>query len=1294
MLLPVLLVLQLQAPQRLINDPGVIATNARVTPAGVQSVFTGRVAGVRFGASADELWVVVPGSAWRLAWRDNRVLGHAEFNGRPGVHGITIDRLTQRAVIASVGKLPEDVAKSRTPGGPPLARAKSVAQMVSYSANARDGTARDTALNIATSSGPLGDFMAGSPSYARSATVGHERLAVLPLPADDKLAILSADNGKLLRSVALGVLPIASVIANDGAIAWVSVFGGPKPKVGERKATQCCDPAAEPVRIDARGIAARGTVVRVDLNSAIVTHSVQVGRHPTGLAWDQLHGRLYVANGNSDSVSVIDTRRNVSLGTIAIALFHERKIGLAPTAVALSPDATTLFVALGGVNAVAMYALGETGSGSLATLKGLIPTGWYPSSLDVSADGKTLAVGTLFGVGAGTGKTSGKSGRYVFAERGSVNVIAIPTDAELSAYTTSVAQNNRLHLATGEHAPSLAPRLNNAARAVPERPGEASLIEHVVYIIKENRTYDQVLGDIGKGASDSSLTMYGRDVTPNAHALSEQFVLLDHFFASGGNSADGHNWLTQANETAYPMWPLYFGRSYPSEGNDPLTYSAGGFLWEAATAKGKRVVSFGEYAPAPSDSVPNVRAQLLAQYRDSMPHNAAFFRAQLKNMYNTHSEIPSLDKILVREYPGWTQEVPDVIKADIVIEHLKEWETAKQMPHLTFLVLPNDHTQGTLAGWCVPKACVADNDLALGKIVEALSKSTFWKHMAIVVVEDDAQNGVDHIDGHRTVALVASPYARRGIIDSTFYSQPSMVKTIELMLGLPALSMFDLVATDMRASFIGPTETPDLRPYTARVPTQSLYETNLKVGAITGPNAAIRRTAAQASARMNFRDPDAAPSEKLNRILWADAKGWTAKYPIVKRALFFPLAANVADDEREGKPEKHRTHMSAAIQTADSLIQSALGTQFPGAVFVVARNGVVLHNRAFGDAQLNDAMLRRLPTPRPMQATTMFDLASVTKVMATTMSVMMLVTRGQIDVDAPVSRYLTDFRGPHLDSITVRHLLQHSAGLVQWQPLYYHASNKAQTYAVIRDMPLGWGVGEGRHYSDLGFMLLGYIVEQVSGKPLDVFVRDALYAPLGLHSTTFVPKTHGFTAFAATEIGNGYEKHMVYDSTFGYRYRGDPTAWNGWRAGVLNGETNDGNSWYANGGVAGHAGLFSTAAELRVLLDLLRTNGSARGREYIAPTVVRQFLTRDQYDNYLGWMYPADLPAGSFMHTGFTGTWVLGVPSAGLSVVLLTNKQNLGANDKGNFANLTPLQAAIARALVRGADAEAARTKR
>ena len=369
------------------------------------------------------------------------------------------------------------------------------------------------------------------------------------------------------------------------------------------------------------------------------------------------------------------------------------------------------------------------------------------------------------------------------------------------------------------------------------------------------------------------------------------------------------------------------------------------------------------------------------------------------------------------------------------------------------------------------------------------------------------------------------------------------------------------------------------------------------------------------------------------------------------------------------------------LAIADSLIDAQVGTLIPGAVFLVSKDGRVVHERAFGYAQLNDFQMKRLAEPRVMRTGTMFDLASVTKVMATTFAIMMLVDRGQISLDAPLYTYLPDFRGPHLDSITVRHLLQHSAGLVQWQPLYYHASNSAQTYAVIRDMPLQWGVGAARHYSDLGFMLLGYIVERVSGQPLDAFMDQNLYGPLALTATVFNPKSKGFTDFAATEQGNVYEKHMVYDSTFGYLYKGDPTAWNGWRQYVLNGEVDDGNAFYANGGVAGHAGLFSTAADLHLLLDLLNARGRYADRQYIRPEIVDQFLTLDKYENYLGWEAPKYLPAGSFSHNGFTGTYVAGIPSRGLSIVLLTNRQNMGTNTRGYFPDVGPLQQAVARAV-------------
>ncbi|HZJ01807.1 MAG TPA: sulfatase/phosphatase domain-containing protein [Gemmatimonadaceae bacterium] len=383
-------------------------------------------------------------------------------------------------------------------------------------------------------------------------------------------------------------------------------------------------------------------------------------------------------------------------------------------------------------------------------------------------------------------------------------------------------------------------------------------------------------------------------------------------------------------------------------------------------------------------------------------------------------------------------------------------------------------------------------------------------------------------------------------------------------------------------------------------------------------------------------------------------------------------------------------NLTKGVAAADSLVQNAIGTLTPGAVLLIAKDGKVIHERAFGYAALNDYQMHRLASPVAMKTSTMFDLASVTKVMATTFATMMLVERGKINLDAPVYRYLPDFRGPHLDSITVRHLLQHSSGLVQWQPLYYQAANSAEAYQAIRKMPLAWGVGEGRHYSDLGFMLLGYIVEKTSGMRLDQFVESQLYKPLGLTHTTFNPVKKGFTDFAVTEQGNVYEKHMVYDANFGYDYRGDPRAWNGWRTKNLDGETDDGNSYYANGGVAGHAGLFSTADDLAVLLDVLLNRGSHNGKQYISPGVIDSFFTLDKYGNYLGWQMPPGMPDGSFMHTGFTGTYVLGIPRHKLSVVLLTNRQNLGTDAKGFFPDVGPLRLAAGQAILAAVDPQSA----
>lgn len=374
--------------------------------------------------------------------------------------------------------------------------------------------------------------------------------------------------------------------------------------------------------------------------------------------------------------------------------------------------------------------------------------------------------------------------------------------------------------------------------------------------------------------------------------------------------------------------------------------------------------------------------------------------------------------------------------------------------------------------------------------------------------------------------------------------------------------------------------------------------------------------------------------------------------------------------------------IDASVAKAAAMVEAAVADgRIPGAVMLVAVDGKVIAERAFGFAQLNGFDGRKIPAPRPMQTSTVFDLASVTKVMATTMAVMLLADQKKLDVDAPVHTYLPDFRGAEFDKISVRHLLMHTSGLVQWQPLYYQAASKTETYAAIRKMPLQWPVGEGYHYSDLGFMLLGYIVERVSGKSLDVFVDEALYRPLGLMRTGFLPKARGVSNFAVTESGNGYERHMVYGPDFGYGYKGDPKSWDGWRRYVLDGEVNDGNAWYGNGGVAGHAGLFSTAADLKVLMDLMLNRGSAKGRQLIGASTVDLFLKPDAH---LGWRQPENMPPGAFAHTGFTGTYVLGVPDAKLAFILLTNRQNAGTDAKGYFTDLGPLQEQASRALLEG----------
>jgi YVTN family beta-propeller protein len=849
-----------EAPVRQVTDPGVVTTRQAITPAGVQSVFPVRVYGVRFGKNAEDLHVIAANDVVHLNWKQNAV----------------VSRLSRTPVATQT-------AIRFTGGMQALAYHREKDLLLAAGMTPRAGSSpavtvltRDAGGTKRWSEG-FGEHLAGGVAIAAKPNARGEHIAAVPLTYNNQVAIIDLAGGKLLRTVKTEIAPFGAVLSTDGSVAYVSNWGGRIPVEGDLTLPTGLDPQADQVVVDRAGIASTGTLTRVDTTTGTVTHSIPVGLHPTGLALDEQAGLLYVANGNDDSIGIVDTRTNRVAKTIRLQPFARKAHGVSPTAIALSPDRGRLYVACGGINAVAVIDLRK------GQVEGLIPTGWYPNGLDVSPDGKHLAISTLLGVGSGWRDDEKK--RFVHANRGTVHVVELPDAAQLESYTLAVAENNRMLI--GTEARAEAPRRNAQPKAIPQRAGEPSLIEHVVYIIKENRTYDQVFGDMNKGNGDPSLVMFGEKVTPNHHRLADQFVLLDNFYATGGNSGDGHQWVTQANEVDYAMWPGYRGRSYPYDGTDPIAYSSSGFIWDLAARAGKTIRVYGEYAGRMNEP-PNERQPLLTRVLAGEDFSAT---------YNVTAPLKPLNQYLAKNYPPYTNSIPDLVRAQIFKKDVAQWERDGRMPNFVILQLPCDHTFGTRPGTHTPAAMVADNDWALGQIVESLSKTPFWKKMLILVVEDDAQNGVDHVDGHRTVALAISPFAKRGAVDSTFYSQPSMLKTIELVFGLPNLSLFDLIANDMRASF---TDTPDFSTYTAVRPQQPLEELNPQLSALNGP----AREAAEESLKMRFDVPDAAPTDRLNRILWHVQRGWNTPYPGVREAVFAPLASDVEDEDREVVEER------------------------------------------------------------------------------------------------------------------------------------------------------------------------------------------------------------------------------------------------------------------------------------------------------------------------------------------------------------------------------------------------------
>ncbi|HLJ11270.1 MAG TPA: bifunctional YncE family protein/alkaline phosphatase family protein [Planctomycetaceae bacterium] len=729
--------------------------------------------------------------------------------------------------------------------------------------------------------GPPADKAAGAPVLsADGATLyGANQLpAGMALSADGKslfvavnltnrLAEIDLAANERVREIAVGNAPYD--VAVIGRKAYVSNLGGRIPVPGDRTG-----PAGRglPVKVDSvRNIASEGTVSVVDLDSGKVASEILVGLHPSNIAATPNRKYVAVVNANSDTVSVISAADDKVVETISTRPDRDLLFGSGPSALAFSADGKWLYVANSTNNAIAVFEFAPPAS----RLTGLVPTGWYPAGLALDARRNALYVANVKGIGSRDAGWKGKrvvKGKKVFGynshdHMGTLSLIPLPVKGELKRHTATVIANNRQTEVISALAP---PRSAVRLRPVPERHGEPSVVKHVLYIIKENRTYDQVFGDVARGEGDPGLCIYGEEITPNHHKLVSDFLLLDNFYCSGTLSADGHQWTDEAYAVGYIEKAFAgFPRSYPFDGGDALAYASSGFLWDNVLAHKKTLRVYGEFVTASvhwRDPAIATKPTFIDCYRD-------FLDGTDKIDIRAKATIKTIEPYLCPTFIGFPSIVSDVYRAGEFIKELHNFEKEGTLPNFMIMLLPNDHTAGTTPGLPTPEAAVADNDLALGRIVEAVSRSRFWKDTCIFVVQDDPQNGFDHIDGHRTVAMAISPYTRRGAVESANYNQTSMVRTIELMLGLPPMNQFDASATPMTACF---TETPDFTPYKAvpnRIP---LDRVNPKLADIKNPR---QLHWAKMSLAQPLEEIDEADEDTLNRILWFAARGRDDTYP-------------------------------------------------------------------------------------------------------------------------------------------------------------------------------------------------------------------------------------------------------------------------------------------------------------------------------------------------------------------------------------------------------------------------------
>lgn len=706
----------------------------------------------------------------------------------------------------------------------------------------------------------------------------------------NKLLELDAQSGKTLRSFDVGAAPYDVVLV--GGKAYVSNWGGRRPGPGD-----LVGPAGRgtEVRVDAvRHIASEGSVSIVDVEGKAPTVELLTGLHASALAVSPNEKYVVCANAGSDHLSVIEVASEKVVETIWAKGKPSDLFGASPNALAFDAEGERLYVANGSQSCVAVIEFEPEEKGE-SKLEGLIPVGWFPGAVVFDAKRKRLYAANIKGLPT-TPRKQGGEGFNSHQHQGSVSLLKIPNDDELAKLSERAARNLR----RGSIAQAaLPPRPDQPPRPVPERIGEPSPIKHVVYILKENRTYDQVFGALKKGRGQAELCIFGRDVTPNQHKLVDEFVLLDNTYCAGILSADGHQWSTTAFSTDYMEKSFAgFPRSYPDgmgiDERDALAYSPAGFIWDNALLHKRTIRNYGEFM------TPKVRWKDPA--KKGRPDFTACYRAWKGDaadvVFECEPSIETIRPFSPTAYVGWEMSVPDQYRADFILKELKEFEAKGEFPNLVVVCLPNDHGSGTSAGCPTPAACMADNDLAFGRIVAGLSRSKFWKEMAIFAIEDDPQAGWDHVSGYRTTAYCVSPYAKRGAVVSTQYNTTSVLRTIEQILGMKPMNQFDASATPMFDCF---TSTPNYAPFDFVPNTVPLDKMNPSPNAILDP---VLKQDAVVSAGLNFREVDKAPEDVLNRILWRAVKGAAVPYP--------EWAVTVVEDDEEEEEEAKRRALQKA----------------------------------------------------------------------------------------------------------------------------------------------------------------------------------------------------------------------------------------------------------------------------------------------------------------------------------------------------------------------------------------------